>query len=150
MEDFEMDKYINEESIIEDDIYSSFKDSVICPICTNIIINPVMCMNCQNSYCEKCINNWSERDNRCPNHCENPNYKKSIEKNTILSKLKFKCNKCNGEILYDNVKKHAETCKLKVNNSKSTNTKKIKKLIKNDVDKLRAEGKELTYITCKQ
>ena len=38
MADFQMENYINEDTIIEDDIYSNFKDSVICGICSNILI----------------------------------------------------------------------------------------------------------------
>ena len=86
-----MEDFIRQDTVIEDTIFSVFKDSVICPLCSNILINPVMCMNCQSAYCKKCIDEWSEKDKKCPNKCENPNYKKSIEKINILSKLKFKC-----------------------------------------------------------
>jgi len=124
MADFQMENYINEDTIIEDDIYSNFKDSVICGICSNILIEPTMCMNCQNAYCQKCINDWSKRDNRCPYHCENPSYKKSIEKSNILSKL-------DGEILYDNVKKHSEICKSE--KVQKINIARLKRLDRNEV-----------------
>ena len=42
-------------------------------------------------YCKKCVEEWSKRKNQCPNRCDNPNYRKSIEKANILSKLKVKC-----------------------------------------------------------
>ena len=100
-----MEKLINEETVVKSEIYLAFKEEVSCPICSKIIINPVMCMNCQNVYCKKCIDEWSKKDNKCPNRCENPNYKKSIEKSNTLSKLKFKCEKCGEEILYDNILK---------------------------------------------
>ena len=148
MADFQMENYINEDTIIEDDIYSNFKDSVICGICSNILIKPIMCMNCQNAYCQKCINDWSKRDNRCPYHCENPSYKKSIEKSNILSKLKFKCDKCDGEILYDNVKKHSEICKSE--KVQKINIARLKKLDRNEVKGINdKEKKDITYITCK-
>ena len=150
MDDFKMEEFANEESVIEDDIYSNFKDSVICPICHDIIINPVMCMNCQNSYCQKCIDNWSKRDNRCPNHCENPNYKKSIEKNTILSKLKFKCNKCDGQIFYNDVRKHSENCNSDNKTKRNNEPRKLKKLNKGEIDDIKASGKTLKYITSKK
>ena len=105
-----MEKYINDDTIIKNDLYLTFQESVVCPICSNILINPHMCMNCQNVYCKKCIDDWSKKDNKCPNRCENPNYKKSLEKNNILSKLKFECKKCKKEILYDDMKKHVDSC----------------------------------------
>ena len=64
-----------------------------------------MCMNCQNVYCKKCIDDWSKKDKRCPNRCDNPNYKRSIEKSNTLSKLKFKCEMYNHEIVEDSKRK---------------------------------------------
>jgi len=152
-----MEDFIRQDTVIEDSIYSVFKDSVICPLCSNILINPVMCMNCQSVYCKKCIDEWSEQDKKCPNKCENPNYKKSIEKINILSKLKFKCQKCGEEILYDNAKSHIDSCKSN-NNSKTIDTnsgdnsirrKRMKKINKNDVEKVKKKD-SLAYITSKK
>ena len=106
-----MESYINEETIIQNEIYDAFQDDIICPICRNILIKPQMCNNCQNVYCRKCIEEWSKRNNKCPNRCDNPNYKRSIEKAKTLSKLKFKCKKCGTQFLYDEIKKHADECK---------------------------------------
>ena len=86
-----MDELINEDQIVQKDLYNILKDSITCPLCFGIYINPVMCMKCQNTYCKKCAEDWGKRDNKCPNRCENPNYQESIGKNEILSKLKFKC-----------------------------------------------------------
>lgn len=105
-----MEDYINDYTLIEDGYYKVFKDSVECPLCLGILINPVMCMNCQNSYCKKCVDSWSKKDDKCPNRCNNPNYQRSISKNEILSKLKFKCNGCKKEIQYENVKNHKNIC----------------------------------------
>ena len=58
------------------------------------------------AFCKKCIDNWSKKSQQCPNRCNNPNYQKSIGKNDILSKLKFKCKGCDNPILYDNIRKH--------------------------------------------
>ena len=152
-----MDDSISEDTVVEDAIYLGFKDSVICPICSNILINPVMCMNCQNAYCQKCIDGWSKKDNKCPNRCENPNYKKNIEKNNILSKLKFKCQKCGEEILYNNVKSHLESCNPNSNSVKNNNnaqnnntrTKRLKKLTKKELDTMKQKEK-LARITSKK
>ena len=95
----EIQDYINENNIIKDQIYNEFKFSIICPICTNIIYEPMMCMKCQNVYCRSCIIQWSKIKTHCPNRCANPNYQKSIAKSELLSKLRFKCKYC--EEIYD-------------------------------------------------
>ena len=147
-----MDKYINEETVVENEIYLAFKNEVTCPICAKLIINPLMCMNCQNVYCKKCIDDWSKKDKRCPNRCENPNYKKSIEKSNTLSKLKFKCERCGQQILYDNVKAHMDTCESNtINETTKTNkgsSKRLKKLKKEEVEKAKKNG-QLARITSK-
>ena len=131
-----------------------------------------MCMNCQNVYCKKCIDQWSKKDNKCPNRCENPNYKKSIEKNNILSKLKFKCAKCDKEILYDIVEKHVNECDPNNKEEKEENKEKqeekieennniieekdgdifeekIKRLTPAEAQKERKKGNDSMNITCK-
>ena len=147
-----MEKYINENTVVKSEIYLAFKEDVTCPICSKLIINPLMCMNCQNVYCKKCIDDWSKKNNKCPNRCKNPKYKKSIEKCNTLSKLKFKCEKCGKEIKYDDVKKHADTCEANIINKGNKINGKIKRLKKlNRAETQNAKKKEqLVYITCKK
>ena len=57
-----MDEVINTNTIIEDEIYTTFKDSVICPICKSILVEPQLCLKCQNNFCKKCIDKWSENN----------------------------------------------------------------------------------------
>lgn len=139
-----MEKYINDDLVIKNEIYNFFKDSITCPLCLKIFINPLMCMKCQNVYCKKCIDEWEKKNNTCPNRCENPNYQKSIGKQELLSKLKFKCINCDEEIEYDNIEKHYNSCKSK------TNTKKIKKLSQDELKKLDKEKEDMVYITSKK
>ena len=153
-----MEKYINENTVVDDEAYKVFKDLVICPICHNILINPMMCMICQKAYCKKCVNEWSKNDEECPTRCKNPNYQKSVEKNNMLSKLKFKCEKCGEKVIFDYVEKHMEICdpdninEIKNNNKKNEeeniNKKIIKKLDKKEVEKAKKSGK-LPCITSK-
>ena len=149
-----MEKYINDETIIKNEVYLAFQDSITCPICQNILISPYMCMNCQNVYCKKCIDDWSKRDNKCPNRCENPNYRKSIEKNNALSKLKFKCKKCEMELLYDQVQSHVDTCysgkkkQIKTTNISKSNEQKMRRLTPSQASNLK-KGNETEKITSK-
>ncbi len=138
-----MEKYINDDLVIKDAIYNAFKDSVRCPICLNILINPFMCMNCQNVYCQNCLDKWKKKDNKCPNRCQNPNYQKSLNINHILSNLKFKCIYCEGEIEYNNVEKHHNSCKIQ-------RKKKLKQIPKNTVQKLKIKQEDIEYITSKK
>ena len=142
-----MENYINEETVVKDGVYLIFKDDVICPICSNLIINPMMCMRCQNVYCKKCIEAWNKKDNKCPNRCENPDYHKSLEKSNTLSKLKFKCEKCGEEILYNNVQKHMDNCEsIQTTNG---NVKRLKRIKKEEINRTKTNGK-LTRITSKK
>ena len=105
-----MENYFNDYTIIEDEIYTAFKDSIKCPLCLNIFVDPVMCINCQNIYCKKCIEDWIKKNKQCPSRCINPNYQKSLVKSELLSKIKYKCNECGKKLNYDSVKNHKDVC----------------------------------------
>ena len=105
-----MEKYINEGTIIKNDTFKSCKELIICRICKCIMLEPVICVNCQNQDCKKCIEDWKKRSELCPNRCEKPIYKNVIEKNRLITKMKFKCIKgCEAEILFEDIKKHYST-----------------------------------------
>ena len=147
-----MEKYINNKTVIQDELYNLFKDAVTCQICQNILINPLMCLQCQNTFCKSCIDKNNET---CPNNCNEPNFKKCSSKKDILSKLKFKCQKCQNEIYYDEVMKHQDNnCTpnnnlLSINNTKVKQSK-LKKLSLEEVDKLKKKGNDIIYISCKK
>lgn len=151
-----MEKYINENTVVDDENYKFFKDFIKCPICQNILINPMICFGCQKAYCKKCIDEWSKNDDRCPNRCKNPTYQKNVEKNNMLSRLKFKCEKCGEKVEYDSVEKHMEICdkdnminiKKKEEENNNNNKLKFKKLSGKEAEKL-SKGKKLPCITCK-
>ncbi|CAK76813.1 unnamed protein product (macronuclear) [Paramecium tetraurelia] len=44
-----------------------FLDEVICPICCQIIVNPRVCKECDQSFCGRCIEKWFQNSNQqCP------------------------------------------------------------------------------------
>ena len=141
-----MEGYVNDSTVIKDKIYDVFKDTITCPLCSNILINPLMCMKCQNVFCKRCIDNRPNKDEKCPKNCENPNYQKSIVKNEILSKLKFKCIGCGNEIMYDNCEKHHSSCcpnkSINFEQNPRKNTK-LKKITKEEIKKLSDNGKDI-------
>jgi small GTP-binding protein len=145
----ELEDYLNYDTVVKDQFYESIKESLFCPICMDLMIKPVMCMNCTNNYCRRCIMRWSKFKNICPNRCENTEYKKCVFVENILIKLKFKCKDCYSIISYDNMEKHVlskcDTVKInlpldknssEINgifrkiNLKNTNNKKINEQIK--------------------
>ena len=154
-----MENYINENTIIKDDLYNAFKESVTCPLCLSILINPVMCMKCQNVFCKRCINDWTKKDEKCPNRCTEPNYQRCLGKNEILSKLKFKCETCGNNYNYEEAQKHLNSCypgqikedEIKIeNNEKTTNEPKFEKISRDEIEKLKRQGNDVTYITGKK
>ena len=159
-----MEKYINEETIIKNETYNSFPELLICQICQCLMLEPVMCIGCQNYYCKKCIEDWKKKSGKCPNRCENPTYKSVIEKNRLITKMKFKCIKgCGAEILFDDIKNHYNSnCleNLQINNQKNINEDKedekednykpkIKILSTDEAANLKIKSKDLEYVTSK-
>jgi hypothetical protein len=140
-----MEKYVNEETVVKNELYESLKDNIICQICQCLMIEPIICLNCQNYFCKNCVESWKAKSNLCPLNCENPIYKNVIGKNNLISKLKFKCIKgCGEEILYDNIKEHYNS-----NCVKKESQEKIKFLTAGEAEKLTKEGKQIEYMSSK-
>ena len=96
-------------SLSPDDVYhkSSSENIIsllICRICFEILVSPVQCYKCNQCFCQSCI---QLNQNKCPTRCQNPNFKKNIFVNNVISTLKFKCkNGCGKIIDYDELEKH--------------------------------------------
>ena len=101
-----IEDFINENTVINDKNYEKIKDSILCPICLNIIIDPKRCMICKKAFCAKCLDQWTIYSPKCPIKCNNSNYQIDQEKNEQLSKLKFKCKYCNNISEYNDMKNH--------------------------------------------
>ena len=74
-------------------IESNNNNDLICPICLNILENPINCSSNKNShsYCKKCIDKYL-KDNKNCFICKNIfEYKYSDEIIVKLNKLKFNC-----------------------------------------------------------
>ena len=138
-----MEKYVNIETIIKNNIYETFKGYIICPICKNLILEPFMCLKCQNHFCKNCSENLDAINNNS-HKCENPNYQKILGSNNMITKFKFKCIKgCGKEIPYDEINRHYNSdCSNKANK-----TNKIRFLSKYEVTLL---DKDIEYIISKK
>ena len=124
-----MEKYVNEDTIVKNEVYELLKDSIICPICDSFMIEPAICQECQYTFCKKCIKEFKDKGVNCPNRCSKSNFKDVIGKNNFISKFKFKCiNGCGKEIFFNNIKNHYENC-----NPNNINKLKIKVLSKEQI-----------------
>lgn len=120
-----MEEFLKTENIVKDDVYKALKESVICPLCQELMIVPMECSECQNLYCEKCIEQWKNKGGGCPNTCIDSELKKVIGKKRMISKIKFKCVKgCGAEIFFNDIEKHY--------NSECYKKKKTMKLMNKD------------------
>jgi len=139
-----MEQYVNNDTIIKNEMYYSFKDSITCQMCSKLMIKPVICFGCQSSFCKKCIEAQKKEDGLCPRKCDNPIIKDVIEKNNNIFKFKFKCIKgCEEEILFKDLESHYSTDCL-------SKKKKIKPLENTEVVKYKEEtGEEVEHLTSK-
>ena len=95
--------------VIKDEFFNSVKDEVICSICFDIKVDPIMCTNCQNSYCSKCIKSWNSKSFKCPFQCDSPKYNVARVVKNLICKLNFRCkNGCDKIIPFEKVDSHNE------------------------------------------
>ena len=162
-----MEEYINDKTIMKNAIYDTFKDLITCSLCSRILINPVMCMKCQAAFCKKCIDNWSQSNSKCPKGCNEPNYDIGKVQKDMLSKLEFKCQKCENKFHYDEAEKHSKSCNPKeptstptpisAKNSNPPNLteninpqNKIERISTNKMIEIQKQGKDVSHITSKK
>ena len=132
-----MEKYINKRTIVKNEIYEAFKDSIICPICKCIMIEPVICFVCQNTFCKKCKEDLNKKGESCPKNCNNAEIRDVIKNKNLISKFKFKCIKgCREEILFDDIENHySSDCLSKKKKIKAISSKEVANYRKkNDIE----------------
>lgn len=112
--------YLDPDSIINTNFFESIKEIVVCTICSGILVNPRECSLCQNSFCKKCLDEWTCLNDSCPFKCEKSEFKESSRTlKNILEKLIFKCLFCDQvekDGNYFNHLIHLKICeKIKIN-----------------------------------
>ena len=142
-----MDEYINKDTIIKNETFDLFKDLILCKKCNNLLIEPSMCTNCLNQYCQNCINKKKSKERKCPN-CEKSNFNEINENNRLIKKFKFKCIKgCGEELLFDEINNHYKNNCL---TNKKKKVRKLEMLTKEQVAKIKKKTKqEIKYLTSK-
>ena len=68
-------------------------EDLICPICFNILNNPISCSDKKNShsFCEECIDTFLEDNNKCPICKLTFEYEINYNLHNELNNLSFKC-----------------------------------------------------------
>lgn len=103
--------YIDPDLVINKENFKLIEYNVVCSICNGIVVSPVQCLECENCFCQSCIEEWKKKQGKdsCPFRCKNPSFRNSRLIKDILSNLKFKCkNGCNQEIPYFELEDHYE------------------------------------------
>ena len=111
--------------IIEDEHYFKYENSLKCPLCYNILFNPIICKRCNTTFCKNCI---SKLNNNCPNKCDS-----SFQKNTriedILKDFHYKSNKLEKIYKYEELKVINPNI---INKKYNSNSSKITRISNND------------------
>lgn len=96
--------------------FKDMGDYITCPICFNILFEPVECKGCSMTMCKKCITKWLETNNStCPNKCKNF-IETSIDRLAakMLSKVKLMCYNnnefCSQIVSYEKFLEHYYSC----------------------------------------
>ena len=148
------DNGINEETIVNSDYYNQLNKEqiLICCICDELLNDPLMCSQCQTSFCKRCINSWLVKSKMCPMQCQNSQYVEvSKVLKSIMDGLIIKCELCGQQTTLFKYPKHSQTCShLKCFNCGSEtanpNTLKIRPEKANEKKELGMVGKKIASV----
>lgn len=84
---------------------------LICPICDEIVEDPVECSHCEKAFCRECIQDWSSRKSECPYRCpkldlrSSHRFFRSLHDSVLIKCVRFR-EGCNAVEPIANIKKH--------------------------------------------
>ena len=83
-----------------------------CTICLNVVEKPKECQQCNQLCCESCLDEWTKRNQTCPNCRGNLNLGKQVNRFVIqsLNNTEFKCDTCPKTFKYEQRREHWATC----------------------------------------
>ena len=156
MEENYIDKYypyIDDDCLIEDEVYNAIKDTIKCQYCHQILKNPVMCNICCEAFCNNCVKKM-QKDKKNRHKCKRAKYIKNQNIIKTMGKLKYLCKNCKNEIKQEDIENHLKDgCERNVNPSKLMDCifrkKLLTKLNKEELKKLKDEKKKIHHITSK-
>ena len=143
------DNFFDLDNPIEDEYYKGIKKLIKCSNCDKIVKDPMMCKECQASFCKKCIEETNEQ-----HKCKEPSFIENVSATFLLKNLKYLCQNCKVEVKQEQIEKHLdEGCASNDNPTKLYNeiyrTKQLETVSKDEIKKLPEEKKDVNHITCK-
>jgi len=104
--------HINDDIVINKSYYDPMAKELICSICKGLLIDPVLCTECEHPFCSSCIGEWTKKNNQCIMKCKGTFKSKPIPRmiRNIMEKVLIKCNICNGEISLTDYPNHYKEC----------------------------------------
>ncbi len=101
-----------------DEISSETDDNLrhlLCCICKNVLMKPLVCSGCGTAGCANCLNVWKTKDANCPSGCQSFSYGKPSKFLLVwLDKLKIKCSNldrgCTETMKHSGFEEHVEKC----------------------------------------
>ena len=127
-------KLLNSNEISRGELISnqtSVSPTLQCPICRDLVMNPVECKNCSKLFCKYCIDNWLKNTNQCPNkHIFEKKEELDDWIKIALGKIFLKCpfKGCRSDYAYKYWKAHVKKCIFKIKGCKK---KMMKEKLKN-------------------
>ena len=106
----------------------------------------------QNTYCKNFLKYWGKF---CPNNCEKLNYVENKGVIDKLCKLKSECPNCDKHIKSEDIKSHLDSNCIKISKKQKNlfeefKKKTLQKLSNEEVQKMRNEGKKISYLSSKE
>ena len=97
--------------------YELLLDEMLCPICLNVLLDPIECMLCRAIICENCHFILKAAGKNCFNEgCKGDYQKANKFIRNILNELKITCQGCKKEnISYSHYLSHIKNCNEKSN-----------------------------------
>ena len=97
------------------DLDKKILDNKICPICLNLIWDPVDCLKCQNIFCKYCLDSSLAIKNNCPLCRKQFKSSKCKALKKLFEGIKIKCpnSSCNENPEYSDYIEHLEKCKYR-------------------------------------
>ena len=94
----------------------AYVDQIICPICKDLIENPVSCPFCGNSFCFDCVKLQKKKKDECPicGKCRKDGFELNTNEglNQILNSIVKICDFCHKKIKINEEDKHKKNCKI--------------------------------------
>ena len=143
-----LESYFDENSPIKDDFFNAFKNMIACRYCGEILKDPLICIECQESFCSKCTKELNKKIHQCIH----PSFQKNISAISLLENVKYLCNNCKNVIPKKNIEKHLKDGCIKIENpliNEIFRKESLQKLTDDELKNLSKEKNNINHLTCK-